>query len=91
MDICCPSYSRIKEYEGATEGAKNGLLHAFKKLKLLYEDNQFAHFIVTRALLLAQHLALLYIVLKRTGFRFSLLATFMALSGLESRVSTYLG
>ncbi|MGX1112428.1 MFS family permease [Pseudoalteromonas sp. MBR-15] len=83
------SYSRIKEYEGATEGAKNGLLHAFKKLKLLYEDKQFAHFIVTRALLLCSALsAPFYIVLaSEQAFDFSLLATFMALSGLASLVS----
>ncbi|WP_404340721.1 MFS transporter [Pseudoalteromonas mariniglutinosa] len=82
-------YSQIKEYRGATEGAKNGLLHALSKLKLLYQDTQFAHFVLTRALLLCSALsAPFYIVLaSEQSFDFSLLATFMALSGLASLVS----
>ena len=83
------SYSRIKEYAGATEGAKNGLVHALSKLTILYEDKQFAHFVFTRALLLCSALsAPFYIVLaSEQAFDFSLLATFMALSGLASLVS----
>ena len=83
------SYSQIKEYGGATEGAKNGLVHALSKLTLLYEDKQFAHFVFTRALLLCSALsAPFYIVLaSEQAFDFSLLATFMALSGLASLVS----
>ena len=83
------SYSQIKEYAGATEGAKNGLVHALSKLTLLYEDKQFAHFVFTRALLLCSALsAPFYIVLaSEQAFDFSLLATFMALSGLASLVS----
>lgn len=83
------SYSRIQEYKGATEGAENGFLHALSKLKLLYQDKQFAHFIVTRALLLCSALsAPFYIILaSEQAFDFSLLATFMALSGLASLVS----
>lgn len=82
-------YSRINEYKGATDGGKNGLLHAFTKLKLLYQDKQFAHFVVTRAFLLCSALsAPFYIILaSRQSFEFSLLATFIAVSGLASLVS----
>tara|TARA_Y100000780_G_scaffold56657_1_gene48993 strand:- start:1847 stop:2515 length:669 start_codon:yes stop_codon:yes gene_type:complete len=82
-------YSQINEYKGATDGGENGLLHAFSKLKLLYKDKQFAHFVVTRALLLCSALsAPFYIVLaSKQSFEFSLLATFIAVSGFASLVS----
>jgi MFS family permease len=82
-------YSQISEYKGATEGGKNGLIHAFSKLKLLYQDKQFAHFVITRALLLCSALsAPFYIILaSKQSFEFSLLATFIAVSGLASLVS----
>ena len=82
-------YSKINEYKGATDGGENGLLHAFSKLKLLYKDKQFAHFVVTRALLLCSALsAPFYIVLaSKQSFEFSLLATFIAVSGFASLVS----
>lgn len=82
-------YSQIKEYAGATDGAQNGLFNAFAKLSLLYTDKPFCHFVYTRALLLCSALsAPFYIILaSEQAFDFSLLATFMALSGLASLVS----
>lgn len=86
---CRVFYAQINEYSGATEGANNGLLHAFSKLKILYQDKQFAHFVITRALLLCSALsAPFYIILaSKQSFEFSLLATFIAVSGFASLVS----
>ncbi|WP_105254119.1 MFS transporter [Pseudoalteromonas sp. T1lg75] len=82
-------YAKIDEYPGATEGGKNGLLHALGKLRLLIDDKPFAHFVLTRALLLCSALsAPFYIVLaSEQGFNFSLLAVFLALSGFASLIS----
>jgi hypothetical protein len=82
-------YSRINEYKGATQGGKNGFLNALSKLKLLYQDKQFAHFVITRAFLLCSALsAPFYIILASSQqFEFSLLAVFLAVSGLASLIS----
>ncbi|KPZ60299.1 Major Facilitator Superfamily protein [Pseudoalteromonas sp. P1-13-1a] len=82
-------YSRINEYKGATQGGKNGFLIALSKLQLLYQDKQFAHFVITRAFLLCSALsAPFYIILASSQqFEFSLLAIFLAVSGLASLIS----
>lgn len=83
------TYGRIREYSGATEGGRNGLRHALGKLTLLKTDKQFAHFVLTRALLLCSALsAPFYIVLaSEQQFDFSLLALFMGISGVASLIS----
>ncbi len=82
-------YAKIDEYPGATEGGRNGLKHALKKISLLKEDKRFAHFVITRALLLCSALSAPFyiIVASEQAFNFSLLALFMGLSGLASLVS----
>ncbi|BBN80959.1 MFS transporter [Pseudoalteromonas sp. A25] len=82
-------YSQINEYRGATQGSKNGLILALKKLKLLYKDKAFGHFVMTRAFLLCSALsAPFYIVLaSQHQLNLPLLAVFMAVSGGASLLS----
>ena len=82
-------YARIDEYAGATDGGRNGLKHALAKLSLLRTDKRFAHFVLTRALLLCSALSAPFyiIVASEQAFDFSLLALFMGLSGLASLIS----
>ncbi|NOU50652.1 MFS transporter [Pseudoalteromonas sp. JBTF-M23] len=82
-------YSQIIEYKGATDGGKSGLKLALSKLKLLYQDRAFGHFVLTRALLLCSALsAPFYIVLaSQQELNLPLLAIFMAVSGGASLIS----
>lgn len=87
--IAAATYAQITEFEGATEGGKNGLMHALKKFNMIYDDKNFALFLFTRTLLLCSALsAPFYIVLASSqAFDFSVLAIFMLVSGAASLVS----
>ena len=50
-------FATIKEQPGASEGGGNALVVALQQLQLLVEDEQFRHFVIARALLLAVALA----------------------------------
>ncbi|MFN4262703.1 MAG: MFS transporter [Thioalkalivibrionaceae bacterium] len=54
---------RLEEQPGATEGGANALAEALAQLRLLRDDRPFAHFVLTRALLMSTALALPYYVL----------------------------
>ena len=83
------SYGQINEYKGATDGGKNGLKAALSKFRMIYEDSNFALFLLTRTLLLCSALsAPFYIVLaSEQAFDFAVLAIFMLVSGAASLVS----
>ncbi|CAH9063792.1 hypothetical protein PSECIP111951_02973 [Pseudoalteromonas holothuriae] len=82
-------YSKIVEYKGAIKKGENGLKLTLSKLKLLYQDKAFAHFVMTRGFLLCSALsAPFYIVLaSQNQLNLPLLATFMAVSGAASLLS----
>ncbi|CAM3679383.1 Major Facilitator Superfamily protein [Vibrio aerogenes CECT 7868] len=80
-------YGRIEEYEGETEGGKNGLLEALKQCHLLWTDRAFLQFVLTRTLFLCTALSAPYYVLlaqKNHGNDIWMLALFMFASGLAS-------
>lgn len=89
MFIAAIFYSQIKEYSGATDGGKNGLLQAIAKFSLLYQDKQFGHFVITRAFLLCSALSAPYYILlaSQQKFDISILAIFIGVSGLASLLS----
>lgn len=56
------SYAQVPETKGATEGGGNAIATALKSIKLVIEEPQFGHFVVTRAFLVASAFAIPYIV-----------------------------
>ena len=83
-------YALINEFPGATEGGRNALAEAVKRIRLLAEDAGFRRFVVTRSLLIATALsAPYYIALSQQAFGSPayLLGLFVAASGLASLVS----
>lgn len=88
--LAAAMYALVKEYSGAIDGGKNGLGEAFKRLSLVYLDQHFRHFVLTRALLLCSALSAPFIVImaqRHLNNSLSLLAMFMGASGLASLVS----
>lgn len=83
-------YASINEFPGETDGGKNGLLEAFGRLSLLKTDRAFRHFLITRSLMLCSALSAPFVVVlaqQQMDAAVSLLALFMAASGLASLVS----
>lgn len=56
-------YSRIKEFEGETDGGNNAISVAFKKLSLLKTDKAFRLFVISRALFLCSVLSAPFFVI----------------------------
>lgn len=56
-------YSRIDEYQGATDGGENGGRQALKNLRLLSDDPQFRRFVLVRSLMMSSGLATPFLVL----------------------------
>ncbi|RQW64568.1 MFS transporter [Vibrio viridaestus] len=80
-------YSGIDEYEGETDGGKNGLFEALKQCRLLWTDRAFLKFVITRTLFLCTALSAPYYVVlaqKTIGGDMWILAMFMFASGLAS-------
>ncbi|MGM7319646.1 MFS transporter [Idiomarina sp. ST10R2A5] len=78
-------YAGIPEVAGATEGGGNALTEAVKSMSLLWENRQFGHFVVSRALLVAAAFAIPYIVvlIQREGeAELTSLGSLMLASGL---------
>ncbi|WP_300428044.1 MFS transporter [uncultured Thalassolituus sp.] len=83
-------FSGIKEFPGETDGGRNGLKEALGRVGLLRTDAAFRHFLLTRALMLCSALAAPFMVVlaqQEMEAALSLLALFMAASGLASLVS----
>lgn len=83
-------FALIDEYEGATDGGRNGLQVALDNLKLLRQDPTLRRFIIARALLLCSALSAPFLVVLAQGDQGSsptMLALFMAASGLSSFLS----
>ncbi len=91
--IAAVIFSRISEQKGATEGSKNGISEAVKKLSLLRTDTQFRNFVIMRALLMSSGLAapfLVTIVMSTMSFSASSqISLFVGLSGIASLVSGF--
>lgn len=88
--IAAMLYSRVDEYEGATDGGKNAFTEALKKVRLLAEDKQFRRFVITRSLLLCSALSAPYYVLlanQQTENLGLAMASFVVISGLASLLS----
>ena len=78
-------YAGIPEVAGATEGGGNALTEAVKSMSLLWQNRQFGHFVVSRALLVAAAFAIPYIVvlIQREGeAELTSLGSLMLASGL---------
>jgi len=78
-------YSGIPEVAGATEGGGNALTEAVKSMSLLWQNPQFGHFVISRALLVAAAFAIPYIVvlIQREGeSELTSLGSLMLASGL---------
>ncbi|MDV6327663.1 MFS transporter [Idiomarina sp. PL1-037] len=78
-------YAGIPEVAGATEGGGNALTEALKSMSLLWQDSQFGHFVISRALLVAAAFAIPYIVvlIQREGeSELTSLGSLMLASGL---------
>ena len=78
-------YAGIPEVAGATAGGGNALTEALKSMSLLWQDRQFGHFVISRALLVAAAFAIPYIVvlIQREGeSELTSLGSLMLASGL---------
>ncbi|MGM0629576.1 MAG: MFS transporter permease [Pseudomonadota bacterium] len=78
-------YAGIPEVAGATEGGGNALTEAIKSMSLLWQNRQFGHFVISRALLVAAAFAIPYIVvlIQREGeAELTSLGSLMLASGL---------
>lgn len=85
------SYSRIREFPGATGGGANGFTEAFARLSLLRDDKAFRQFVIARALAMGSGLvAPFYIALAQDalGSAASLLGIFIAVEGLAGLLSS---
>lgn len=88
--LAAMAYGLIRELPGETGGGKNGLLEAFGRVSLLKTDKHFRHFLITRSLMLCSALSAPFVVVlaqQTMDAMISLLALFMAASGLASLVS----
>jgi hypothetical protein len=83
-------YARIVEVPGATEGGRNALREALKRLSILRTDPAFRRFVLVRALLISTALSgPYYVVLAReSGGGGELLGFFVLASGLASALSS---
>lgn len=85
-------FATIREQPGATEGGRDGLKEAFKRLDILRTDQTFRRFVTVRALLISTALAApYYVALSRehNGGRTSSLSVFILASGLASALSSF--
>lgn len=57
------TYSRIKEFEGETDGGGNAISVALKKISLLKTDKDFRNFVISRALFLCSVLSAPFFVI----------------------------
>lgn len=55
-------YAGIPEVAGSTQGGGNAISEALKSISLLWQNGQFGHFVLTRALLVSAAFAIPYIV-----------------------------
>ncbi len=78
-------YSKIKEFEGETQGGGNAVLVALKKLSLLKTDKNFRNFVISRALFLCAVLSAPFFVIlaqQQTNSNNYLLGLFILAGGL---------
>jgi len=61
--LAAATYSRIREFPGATEGGANAIGEAFVRLKLLRTDAAFRRFVIARSLLLCSALSAPFFIL----------------------------
>lgn len=83
-------YARINEYQGATDGGRNGGRMALDNLSLLKEDDQFRRFVMVRSLMMSSGLAAPFVVLlaqQQGDHPWLGLGLFILVSGLASVVS----
>ena len=83
-------FAGIREFPGETDGGRNGLREAFARFSLLKTDAAFRHFLITRTLMLCSALSAPFMVVlaqQEMNAALSLLALFMAASGLASLLS----
>lgn len=83
-------FATLRESPGATEGGGNAFRQAFESTRLLVEDKQFRHFVITRALLLSTALSLPYyaaLANENTGASASGLGLMFVASGLGGTIS----
>ena len=83
-------YGLIKEYSGATEGAVKGIQVAFKNLRLLHDDVDFARFVLVRGFMISSGLAAPYFVLMAQAQQSSMLQSLgllIIVSGIASFIS----
>jgi len=84
-------YGSVSEEPGATEGGKDAITEALRRLSLLRSDVAFRRFVVVRALLVSTALAApFYVALAREhgGAGGDTLALFILASGLASAISS---
>lgn len=60
--IAAGIYAQVPEVPGATSGGGNGFTEALKSLTIVWQDQQFASFVITRALLVSSAFAIPYLV-----------------------------
>lgn len=86
-------YVRVAEQEGATEGSKNGMTEAFKKITILKTDIKFRNFVIMRALLMSSGLTAPFLVtlaMSVSSYSASVqVSLFVGLSGIASLISSY--
>jgi hypothetical protein len=78
------AFALIDEYEGATEGGRNGLQDALARLALVREDPVFRHFLAARTLLMSTALLAPYVVLLGQDLQDANLAFFVLAQGAAS-------
>ncbi|MBN2326860.1 MAG: MFS transporter [Candidatus Omnitrophica bacterium] len=83
-------FSNILEQPGATQGGKNAVDEALKRLDILRTDRPFRRFVLVRALLLSSALAGPYYIMLagQSGAGGKLLGFFVLASGLASALSS---
>lgn len=83
-------FAGLREQPGATEGGGNALAEALRSISLLWQDRNFGHFVLTRALLMSTALALPFYVLlaeSATSGSFVTLGLMILATGLASALS----
>jgi hypothetical protein len=83
-------FAGLREQPGATEGGGNAVAEALRSISLLWQDRDFGHFVLTRALLMSTALALPFYVLlaeSATSGSFVTLGLLILATGLASALS----
>ena len=83
-------FAGLREQPGATEGGGNAVAEALRSISILWQDRDFGHFVLTRALLMSTALALPFYVLlaeAATSGSFVTLGLLILATGLASALS----